>query len=260
MQMKTPLLSLFSSLALALSLAPTLAVSAQEVSFGGSERASFLSVTPVRSQRPAVVSAPLLEERLAAADGQNVSTLLSPPNQPCLRWAPARMPLKVYIDSGFMVAGFRPGYSFVLKRCFDDWAAASANAVTFTFVEDKASADIACAWVSDARELHDPGAASEAEIFAENGYINRASLGVLVNWSHQDFSVADAKIRRVGLYAIGRTLGLLGRTANVGDAMCATIADSQSMPRLSERDRQALRLLYKEGAVAIKPGNARLSD
>ena len=159
-------------------------------------------------------------------------------------WPAKKMPLKVYIQSGDGVAGFKPQYREILKTAFDDWSKASQGKVTFKFLDDGDGADILCSWTSDPSKLLSRANDGLTEVLAdETGLIQAAT--VLILTANDVFGRSDKDMKTVSLHEIGHALGLQGHSPNPTDIMFFGGGLADIKRDLTERDRQTLMRLYR---------------
>jgi tetratricopeptide (TPR) repeat protein len=161
------------------------------------------------------------------------------------RWPAKKMPLKVHIQSGDGIAGFKPRYAELLRTAFDEWSEASQGKVTFKFVDNGASADIRCSWTSEPSQLKNRAERGETQILYEQaGAVQRATVVILTVPTMGLSGVSDNQMRWISLHEVGHALGLIGHSPDPADIMFLGESMADLTRYLSERDRQTLIRLY----------------
>jgi len=217
---------------------------------------NFVKQFPQRPEVPRVTSIlQLLERQLAKQTGSpqqpNGGTeaendyLTEVTRSGIRRWPDSRIPLKIFIESGRGVPGFRPSLESTLKQCFLDWATASNGRLNFLFLTEATSADITCAFTNDRKRLRNPAEGAEALTYDDHhGNLVKARIILMTMSLNTDKPRSDNQMRLIGLHEIGHALGLGGHSTIPGDVMfySSSFADTHRSP--SERDRNTLTRLY----------------
>jgi predicted Zn-dependent protease len=160
-------------------------------------------------------------------------------------WPAKKMPLRVHIQSGDGIAGFKPGHAEILKTAFDEWSKASQGKVTFTFVDNSADADIRCSWTSDPSQLKNRAERGETLLLADRTDVMQAARVVILTVATMGVhGVSDNEMRFISLHEVGHALGLAGHSLNPADIMFVGETPADIKSDLSERDRQTLLRLY----------------
>lgn len=168
-------------------------------------------------------------------------------------WSPKKMPLKVYIQSGDGIAGFKPRYVEILRTAFEEWSAASQGKVTFKFVDHTVAADIRCSWTSEPSQLRNRAERGETFVRADpTGALQTATVVILTVPTIELQGVSDNQIRAVALHEAGHALGLIGHSPNPADIMFFGESLADIKRDLSERDRQTLLRLYASASSSQK--------
>jgi len=170
------------------------------------------------------------------------------------RWPPAKLPIKVFIDSGAGVKGMRESYRQVLIEALDAWMRASQGRLAYELVPSKEQADFLCDWTASPGDVTGEGSESEqgvARIFGrDHGHgvveIDRATLRVLTVDREKEGAppVSDEVMKKTCLHETGHALGLMGHSPNSHDVMF--FSESPTVwPVLSKRDKATLVRLYE---------------
>lgn len=175
------------------------------------------------------------------------------------RWPAQSLPIRVFIDGGQGIDGFRESYRRILVEAFDAWVKASGNRLSYLLVSDRGQADVVCDWTSNPAEVSEAGTQSErgmAHIFAKGGAIRRATLKILTTPILPDSTLSDDDMKKASLHEVGHVLGLQGHSTNNHDVMFLTVDTSTVWPVLSKRDRATITHLYQgypESTAAAPP-------
>ena len=161
-------------------------------------------------------------------------------------WPAKKMPLKVHIQSGDGIAGFKPRYAEILRTAFDEWSQASQGKVTFKFVDNSAGADIRCSWTSEPSQFKNRAERGEARVLYDRttGAVQAATVVILTIPTMDLHGVSDNQMRLVSLHEVGHALGLIEHSPHPADIMFPGESPADIKRDLSERDRQTLIRLY----------------
>jgi hypothetical protein len=185
---------------------------------------------------------PLTWRDIAAhSAGTYIDQTLAERNSLLTRW-PARVAVRVWVDSQPSLVGWQPRFPALVRDAFDDWSRAGIP-LRFTFVSHPDSAEVRVTWTdslpSAASGVTDWHADGEGWLFA--GQITLAMRA-------SDLTTQDARgIKAIALHEVGHLLGL-GHSRSEQDIMASWVLADE----LSESDRATLRLLY-----ALPPGRVR---
>ena len=217
---------------------------------------TFLKLDPASPQAKDVETfARVVEQEMKVS---TMSKIKSPPDTylsrvtayGVTRFTEEKMPLKVFIGDGGNVKGFRPGLKELLKESFNQWQEKTDNLVRFKYVDKAGEADIECYWTDDL---------SKMDISTERGRarytdseFGRVCAEILILTRINGVDETDIEIKRTALHEIGHALGLNGHSDSKEDIMFITV---EIAPRLSNRDIQTLKALYK-----LAPTEAKAND
>lgn len=168
--------------------------------------------------------------------------------QGLFRWSAARMPLKVYIQDGFGVPGYRPSFKGFMVKAFDEWARISNGRLSWRQVSSPAQADIVCSFSDTARTAGHGGfeAGVTQTIIQENRFtgessIQAAKMSILTQWRGRQFT--DMDVYKTCLHEVGHAYGLQGHSNNPSDIMYFAVNPRQSAT-LGQRDANTIARLY----------------
>ncbi|HEY9755457.1 MAG TPA: tetratricopeptide repeat protein [Oculatellaceae cyanobacterium] len=162
------------------------------------------------------------------------------------RWPASAMPLKVYIKPGDDVPSYKPQFAAILKRSFDDWAAASGGKVKFVFVNDAASANVECTWTADPNQLANTAESAETRLATNSKGLIHATAIILTVPLTPGLPLTDNRLRWYFLHEIGHILGYTGHTRNAVDIMFFSSQIPDEWRDLTTRDKNTLVRLYSE--------------
>ncbi|MBX9696167.1 MAG: matrixin family metalloprotease [Cyanobacteria bacterium] len=163
-------------------------------------------------------------------------------------WPKEMLPVKVYIQPGDSVPGYRSNYPTILRQCFDEWIAASNGRLAWVEVNNAAQANIVCRFRAEAPERAGGEEAGLTRTHARfntetnEGTIYKATMGLSTRLPEREFS--EDEIRKVCLHEVGHAFGLAGHSRLRNDIMFASVNRNQ-VPTLSGRDRSAIVRLYQ---------------
>lgn len=170
------------------------------------------------------------------------------------RWSRDRLPLKVYIEPGEGVEGYRHSFKAALVDAFSKWAAASQRRIKFQFESRKDDAHIYCSWTADPALVActgTQGERGETRIIARKGAISRATIKLLTQPILEESLLSDDDMKKACLHEIGHVLGMQGHSSNNHDVMFSTVDTATVWPVLTKRDIATLLKLY-EGYPQLK--------
>jgi tetratricopeptide (TPR) repeat protein len=163
-----------------------------------------------------------------------------------LRWPARQMPLKIFIDDGNGVSGYRPVFTGILKQAFMDWADASNGLVKVVFVPDILKANIICRWSDQPEKFKNSAEAGESRLYSDRYGIAKGELAILTVASSPTLPITDNRLRAIVLHEVGHMFGMTGHTADPRDIMFYSASTSDAWRDLSARDKATLVHLYRE--------------
>jgi tetratricopeptide (TPR) repeat protein len=166
--------------------------------------------------------------------------------QGVLRWGARRMPLKVFIEDGKLIPGYRPDFSSILKDAFQSWADASSGLVGFQYVPTPAGADVFCHWSANTAKFKDSAETAETKLYSDRYGVARGEIEILTLAPVSNQTVTDKSMRGTTLHEVGHVLGLAGHSKTPGDIMFFSNSLSEATQNLSIRDKNTLVRLYSE--------------
>lgn len=160
------------------------------------------------------------------------------------KWDKAKMPLKVFIADGSGIENYKEVYKQMLRQAFLSWSEASANEISFSFVESPQAADISCRWTANLKDLVNPVEGGQALVAKSlHGQVIKAEILILTrNPSLPPFP--DSFVRHVCLHEVGHSLGLSGHSSQPGDIMFAAASYESATGILSQRDKKTMLMHY----------------
>lgn len=189
-------------------------------------------------QFPTAGDAAQIRERIVALQREISSTAALH-----VRWPAEVMPLKVFLQDGRSIRGFKPEFTQLAKQAFSAWAAASGGRVSFFYVDEPSDANIEVVWTANKNELSTPAEGGHAVVDSIGARIVHANIKLLTT-ADSEVVPSDLRIRRTALHEIGHALGLGEHSNNPTDIMFAVADVSMKTPALSEHDASRLKALY----------------
>jgi tetratricopeptide (TPR) repeat protein len=161
-----------------------------------------------------------------------------------IRWRYGQMPLRVWIEDGSGVPGYRLGFNAILRQAFLDWAHASKGAIRVSFVSSSQGAMITCNWSAQTEKFKNSAEAGESRLYSDRYGLAKGELTILTVPTSQTLPLTDNRLRAIALHEVGHLLGMAGHTNNPEDAMFNSVQVSESWRELSARDIATLAHLY----------------
>lgn len=229
-----------------------------------------VTVTPAAGLDAGGLAAPSLAPSLmhviplSARSGRENDYLDAVTERGVYRWSPARLPVKVFVESGMDVPGYRPIDRILLLGAFNDWERASNNKLAWTLVSKPEDADIVCSWTNQpsvrggALEAGNTVVCTWLNRLTGRGAIVSAHIKILTELGYNSFS--DSEMKRICLHEVGHALGLQGHSREYNDVMYPA-ATGKQLPFLTTRDIDTIRALYSSydvlgPAIASEPTQA----
>ncbi len=169
------------------------------------------------------------------------------------RWAPSQIPLRVYLEDGTGVTGYRPQIRQCMIDAFAAWVKASDGRLSFKIVAYPQQANIICHWISN------PGKANlsskeqgitQMKFCSFGSGVNNcmmlsAEIFILISHQRNHLPLSDAVMGSVCLHELGHALGISGHSPYPDDVMYATLSPYDIPSILSDRDAGTIKRLYQ---------------
>lgn len=172
-----------------------------------------------------------------------------------MHWPKNKFPLKIYIEDGSAVSGYRSQFRDILLSAFYSWTDAGGGRLGFTRAASREDADIICIWTktsnSDAEfSSAKPNAgASIYESFEEAGVGNinilKVRIKLPVRRPTDGLPVTNAEMKCTCLHEIGHALGIDIHSPSTADMMYRFNNAFKVKPVLSKRDVHTIQRLYR---------------
>jgi predicted Zn-dependent protease len=183
-------------------------------------------------------------------------------------WSASTLPLKVYIEDGTGIPGYRESYQRFMRSAFSEWQTLSNQQITWKEVSSPDEANIVCNWTTEVKPRGIGVEAGQTETiiqrnpFTGAGRIVSARIKVLTSANGQTFNDVDAY--KTCLHEVGHALGLQGHSSTASDIMYPVL-NRQQTPYLKQRDVNTIAALYQpstQNAMAqrVRPVRIKLSD
>jgi Tfp pilus assembly protein PilF/predicted Zn-dependent protease len=175
------------------------------------------------------------------------------------RWPSNRLPIKVFIDNGNKVDGFRESFRRCLVEALDAWIEASGNKLAYTLVSNRANSDVVCEWTDNPADVTGKGTQAErgiSHVFTSGNIITKGTLKILTRPTLEQGTLSDEDVKKACLHEVGHLLGLQGHSTNNHDVMFFTVDTSTVWPVLTKRDKLTMAKLYAGYAAFSKSSAA----
>ncbi|MBX9689097.1 MAG: tetratricopeptide repeat protein [Candidatus Obscuribacterales bacterium] len=159
------------------------------------------------------------------------------------RWQ--EMPIKVFIDDGSKLEGYKSEYLDLLKSAFNEWQAASGGAVSYKFVDKSEPADIKVDWTRDKSKIVSVAEGGDTSYELDSKGIKAAHIQLLL-LDPLPQKLSPQLMSWITLHEIGHATGLLGHSPDPGDVMYMNARITDDFAHLSERDKATIRKFYTE--------------
>ncbi len=178
------------------------------------------------------------------------------------QWKEEAFPIKVYLESGAGVRGFRPTFKRIVVESLDEWCKASGKKLSYQLVDDKEKSQLVVAWTDQVIQSSDSASGKErmdAGLTTPNvvdGNVLSAHVLIQTYKSQKGQNRGDNELKATCLHELGHALGLGGHSKYVKDIMYYKSTPRQLLS-LSERDRATIAQLYTSypEVVAAKLGS-----
>jgi tetratricopeptide (TPR) repeat protein len=161
-------------------------------------------------------------------------------------WPLQRMPIRLCIEPGSAVDGYRDSFRQVAFRSLREWIAAANHHLTWRLVQDPKEADITISWTSSKADFpHGTEQGITKLLFTRTHAITHADIKICTVpvYAESNEVLSDEAMRLVCLHEIGHALGINGHSPNNNDVMFFC---ERAFPvtDLSQRDRSTIARLY----------------
>jgi predicted Zn-dependent protease len=161
-------------------------------------------------------------------------------------WPLKRMPIRVCIQPGSAVDGYRDTFRQIALHSLREWIEAANHHLTWRLVQDPKEADITVSWTSSKDDFpHGTEQGITKIVFTHSHAITHADIKIctvpVYGESHEILS--DQAMELTCLHEIGHALGINGHSPSNSDVMFFC---ERAFPvtRLSQRDRSTIARLY----------------
>ena len=168
-----------------------------------------------------------------------------------MRWPSSQSTIRVYLERGDGIIGFRPEYDGFCQQSFKEWASASGGKVAFEFVKRPESADVDWRWTNDFSKVSSVAEGGETNVQSAGKQIKHASVTVLTVNPSVDTPLSTNQVRAVCLHEIGHALGIIGHSPKPDDIMYCSMPGATAKPSLSTRDVGTIQKLYQLDVASI---------
>ena len=161
-----------------------------------------------------------------------------------VHWNLSKMPLKVFIKSGYGVPGWDSSMIPAVYAAYGEWYRASKYKISFKTTKNRDEADIVVGWQAGFDEH--AGRVGENAFESINGTIVRSDISIATQHPAGRPLTMD-ELKHTAIHELGHALGIQGHSPNPGDVMFFSQNPSQSFA-LTPRDKRTIQLLYQQEA------------
>ena len=174
------------------------------------------------------------------------------------RWRKEDLPIKVYIESGEGVAGYREAFKELLIESFDDWMEAGNHRLSWQLVPTKEEAKVVCGWISDKKDFLLKKFLEQGETHLngyydekgnELGFVESAKITICTSSVFGIKPLKDKDIKQICRHEVGHALGIYGHSPHSKDVMYPTATGVFSVKELTPRDVETINRLYANYAM-----------
>lgn len=178
------------------------------------------------------------------------------------QWPKESLPLKVFIDTGNGIIGYRQSFRKDLITALDAWVFSSEKRLGYVLVADKIKANLICSWTSNVVDVKhgvasgEQGKARVSTREKSSGplWITKADVILLTRSIDEDVPISDQEMLKACLHEIGHALGLAGHSSDNQDVMFFAQAPSVSSSPTA-RDKATLLRLYAGYPKLVEASN-----
>jgi tetratricopeptide (TPR) repeat protein len=173
------------------------------------------------------------------------------------RWNLQKMPLKVFVESGAKIPGWKPTFNHIPFEAGAIWTRASGGKITFIPTTNREQADIHVKWIN-AFSKETPGRVGEQYYQMLGQTLVKSEVNLATGMQGYKGFLPPEYLLRITTHEMGHALGLQGHSPFSEDLMYWEMNEAQT-GRLTLRDINTLRLLYhmeadvdNNGAISSK--------
>lgn len=162
------------------------------------------------------------------------------------RWPKQRMPLRVFVQSGKGVEGYKESYGEALNNAIQSWSQALDGLLSFQTWDKSEGADIEITWSHDFKNALTKAEGGDCKFSMNGDGMEHANISLLTVDPSPTDKLNDARVSWVALHEIGHALGFNSHSNNPSDVLYFAAPLKNTMPSLSSRDIQTFRRMYSE--------------
>lgn len=215
---------------------------------------------PVWKQRAQDMISELQDDKERAQSGKpNEGNYLNQmlADKDAYQWKEDALPIKVYLESGTGIKGFRPSFKRIVVESLEEWCKASGKKLSYQLTDDKEKSQIVVAWTDQVIQSSDSSSGKErmdAGLTTPNvvdGKILSAYVLIQTYKSQKGQNRGDNELKATCLHELGHAMGLGGHSKYVKDIMYYKSTPRQLLC-LSDRDKATVAQLYNSYAEVVQ--------
>lgn len=160
--------------------------------------------------------------------------------------------IKIYVEAGEKVDGFKASYGQDLEDAIAEWGKALDGLVKFERVDKAGAADIEIHWASDYKNAVSKGEGGDCKYTMRGAKLTHAIITLLTVDPSPTDKQNDTRVTWVCLHELGHALGFHSHSNNPGDIMYFAVSQSSTRPTLSERDIHSFKRVYSTPSQTSK--------
>jgi predicted Zn-dependent protease len=161
------------------------------------------------------------------------------------RWSGSRFPLRVFIESGRGVPGYKPEHAQMMVSSLNEWSSVTNKTLSWVPTNDSSDADIIISFAHQPPDVPDGAETGETRTSTapdgQGGQVITRAWVTILTMMH-GAPISDDEVKKTCLHELGHAYGL-SHSSTGSDIMHWQSSFSQQ-PALTSRDGATIRRLY----------------